>query len=984
MQKASARTYNTHVKNIAQQILLLTDQKILLNNKINQLTTEQKTFKENPPANYQQVKQLSEQIKVRSEMTNMLVDELSQSLDNAQQQASKLGEAQKNLQVRLLSEQIPEEKESTSHKLNYAADLINLNQKESDLLLENLILAKKLSKMYQRYFKNCLALMESIQKTQAIQELRKKIAIEQQLTDRWLGEINALNQQKGTSKAVRLTDQIKDESRLFYYTQQVQLSSIKITVLEASIRDQKIVEAFKNVKKDVNSGLKTTAFKAMLTDAEETLQGAEVALEQRRQLMAKQIALMNNALKNKWLSVNDAVSLGRGLSQLNKKMDNLAIELNKQNKLIQNMQDKFQNYLAQTVAKRQALLKTDEKLASGFLSQLMGLPKLLITYLKGLWEQVWSNIGASKTSVRFFLSIVVIVSVVLWWYGRKYFRILSTKFSEKRQRTAVNIVYMLSELFRRNWGSLCLFLLGWFILGFSGIDFDAYLGLFYTALIWFSFRVIMGIARIILVERESDTQGHDVSLYHRLKWVFIIGGWVTVLVVLSKQFEIGGVVFEISNRLFMGFLLTVSVVLIRARKVIPSLLDPIFSSRKYLSRTIHTVCWFLPFGFFVSTALGLMGYINLSWILIYYQAALVLVVASYIILRGIVADLFDIASEWVIRRLNQGWLWSEAFLKPIDRILRIFLFLAMVVSVFLVLGWRDDSLVVIKMQEFFFYTFFNFSGINVTLCSIIELIALVSFFFWLAKWTREFAYRWLFRNAKDIGIRNSLAVLSQYIIITLGSVITLRILGVDVTGLSVILGGLAVGLGFGLRDFASNIVGGLMLLIERSVKEGDIVSIGNYEGEVTHIGIRAMHIRSWDHMEIMVPNSEIFMRAFMNWTHQDSTVRTVVPMKIHRVDDPAAVQQMILNLLHDIPEVLAEPHPEVFFVNMDSALIEFEVRYFINISVSTRSEIRSKVLLIILQAFKEAGIRPPYSQQDSYVWELNSGAHDHWQSARKK
>jgi potassium efflux system protein len=240
-----------------------------------------------------------------------------------------------------------------------------------------------------------------------------------------------------------------------------------------------------------------------------------------------------------------------------------------------------------------------------------------------------------------------------------------------------------------------------------------------------------------------------------------------------------------------------------------------------------------------------------------------------------------------------------------------------------------------------------------------KFVLLLCVFMWASKWTREFCYRWLYRNARDAGIRNSISVFTQYAVILIGGFITLRALGLDFSGMSMVLGGLAVGMGFGLRDFASNIVGGIMLLIERPVREGDVITLGEYEGRVAHIGIRSMRVSSWDNMEVLIPNAETFNKPFTNWTHQDNVVRTVVPIKVSRSDDPLMIQQLILDVLAIIPEILAEPLPQVFLKKIDDALIEFEVRYFINVQLHTRFEIRSKVLFAITAQFKAAGVQPP-------------------------
>jgi potassium efflux system protein len=287
------------------------------------------------------------------------------------------------------------------------------------------------------------------------------------------------------------------------------------------------------------------------------------------------------------------------------------------------------------------------------------------------------------------------------------------------------------------------------------------------------------------------------------------------------------------------------------------------------------------------------------------------------------------------------------------------LLLVCAVILFQLLDLKSDSFIVVSLDKLAQYTIVNLTGVHITVVSTIEFFILLSIFVWAAKWTREFCYRWLYKNAKDAGIRNSLSVFTQYAVILVGCFVTLHVLGFDFSGMSMIIGGLAVGMGFGLRDFASNIVGGIMLLIERPVREGDLVTIGEHEGRVAHIGIRCMRVSSWDNMEVLIPNAETFNKPFTNWTHQDSIVRTVVPIKVSRSDDPVMIQQLIFDVLAITPEIVSDPPAQVFLKKIDAALIEFEARYFINVQLHTRFEVRSKVLFAITAQFKAANIKPP-------------------------
>lgn len=410
----------------------------------------------------------------------------------------------------------------------------------------------------------------------------------------------------------------------------------------------------------------------------------------------------------------------------------------------------------------------------------------------------------------------------------------------------------------------------------------------------------------------------------------------------------------------MLFLFAVSIVLLIGRHVILMLLKSFLKPKRiYVKRALSLFTVIAPIALMMNAMIGLIGYAFLAWEMSYYLLVLVLGLVGYVVVRGILNDTMSILAEYCIQYTRNGWLWTEVFLKPIHRILKIALFIGFITIIIILCGWDTQTGLLLSLNRAWQFHIFNFSRVDITIGSFIEFTILVSLFIWAAKWTRECCFRWLYRHVRDVGIRNSFSVFTQYLVVTVGTIITLRVLGVDVSGLSMILGGLAVGMGFGLRDFANNIIGGLMLLIERPVKEGDLISVDNFEGVVTHIGIRALRVRSWDHMEVMIPNAKTFSSPFTNWTHQDDVVRTVIPIKLSRQDSPVEVQTLIFDLLAIIPEVLHDPAPQVYLKHIDEALIEFEVRYFIDIKAHSRMEVRSIVLLALTAQFKAAGIKPP-------------------------
>jgi potassium efflux system protein len=627
----------------------------------------------------------------------------------------------------------------------------------------------------------------------------------------------------------------------------------------------------------------------------------------------------------------------------------------------QTLQEDLENHqseLKKQLSVRQSLAEYSIDSWPEISSEVSQVPMQFYNYLKSLFlkakdNYVWQD---SITSAFMWVGAFLIPLFGIWLQ----FLLKKIGWNKERSRLSGHLYDTALTLFSRNLPYITGAGILFFLLNFTQVPFINYQMLLNLLMVWLTFRTLILIARISLLERINDSSGKDVKFYYRIRWVLVLGGWVTALMVFSIQLPLPILLQDIFNRLFMMLLLMISVLAWISRGVIGHLLTPILQTKKrYIQNVVMLLTVLVPLTVFIIALIGLIGYVNLAWSLSRYQIQILLVVISFILMRGLLFDALELISEWMICSLNNGWLWIEVFLKPIDKILKTLLFLASIYVLFQLFDWHSDSWVAIKLIQLSKYALVDMSGIHITIISILEFAVLFWLLLWVSKWTREFAYRWLYKNAKDTGVRNSLSVFTQYAVILIGGLITLRVLGLDFSGMSMVIGGLAVGMGFGLRDFASNIVGGLMLLIERPVREGDLITLGNHEGRVAHIGIRSMRVSSWDNMEVLIPNAETFNKPFTNWTHQDDIVRTVIPIKVSRADDPIIIQQLIFDVLAIIPEIVPEPAPQVFLTQIDEALIEFEVRYFINVQTHTRFEIRSKVLFAITAQFKAAGIKAP-------------------------
>jgi len=493
-----------------------------------------------------------------------------------------------------------------------------------------------------------------------------------------------------------------------------------------------------------------------------------------------------------------------------------------------------------------------------------------------------------------------------------------------------------------------------------------YLFIIYMSLVWLVFKSIMVISRLCLVENTQDTAGHDMRLYSRLKWIIIAAGVITALTVFVHLLPLIYELKTLCDRVFLLFLMIISILLLRSWDVVPNLILSNMESRHpYLNRSIRIIGILVPILMFGNSVIGLFGFVNLIMTVSWYEGIFLFVLIGYLILRGLLSDGMEQLSRLVIQYVNNGWLWTEAFLKPLYKVMRITLFLVAWAVLFLLYGWDKQSPIVERLTRLLHYNLATVLNTTITPLSVIELFVVISVFYWTAKWTREFVYRILAKRTKDMGIRNSIAILSQYSVVVLGGFICLRVLGIDLHALTFVAGALAFGIGLGLRDLANNFACGFLILLERPLRVGDIVNISGAEGEVTHIGSRAVSVRTWDYTDLVVPNTEIFNKSFTNWTARDNTVRTVVHIKISRHDNPHDVKVIIQNVVATHKEVLREPAPEVYLKEMTDTLMDFELRYCVNIrQVKSRTSVMSAVLMSIWDAFAAHGIKTPYPQQE--------------------
>ena len=210
----------------------------------------------------------------------------------------------------------------------------------------------------------------------------------------------------------------------------------------------------------------------------------------------------------------------------------------------------------------------------------------------------------------------------------------------------------------------------------------------------------------------------------------------------------------------------------------------------------------------------------------------------------------------------------------------------------------------------------------------------------------------------DRGVRHSIRTGIGYVGAVLAVVGGFGTLGLSLSNLALIAGALSVGIGFGLQAIVSNFVAGLILLVERPIKVGDWIVIGEFEGVVKRISVRATEIQTFQFASVIIPNSELISKAVKNWTYKDKVGRIDIAVGVAYECDTDRVCEILIGCARSVPRVSHQPPPRVEFRAFAPGYLALELRCFVS-EVNTYHSIATELRFAILKALREAGIEMP-------------------------
>jgi len=261
---------------------------------------------------------------------------------------------------------------------------------------------------------------------------------------------------------------------------------------------------------------------------------------------------------------------------------------------------------------------------------------------------------------------------------------------------------------------------------------------------------------------------------------------------------------------------------------------------------------------------------------------------------------------------------------------------------------------------------FQLGSSQISIASLFVALMILAGFVIISRIIERGVHKTLKSKTIDSGVKGSIERFSRYLIITLGAFVALDTIGISLSSLAALGAVLMVGIGFGLQNIAQNFVSGIIILLERPIKKGDIVDVGGVSGRVLDIRVRSTVIETRDDVAIIVPNSQFIAEQVVNDSFSGEKIRRTLKVGVAYGSDVQKVTEILLKVASEHKQILDDPVSKVFFMDFGNSSLDFELRFWVNELWSTDG-ILSDLRYAIDQEFRNANVCIPFPQRDLHI-----------------
>lgn len=282
--------------------------------------------------------------------------------------------------------------------------------------------------------------------------------------------------------------------------------------------------------------------------------------------------------------------------------------------------------------------------------------------------------------------------------------------------------------------------------------------------------------------------------------------------------------------------------------------------------------------------------------------------------------------------------------------------------------WQDIKNIFFEIRDYLSVPVIKIGEINITIWTIIYFIFLMFILFYITNKLRRWViYKLLAKSRIDLGVRVAVGTIFRYIIISIGLIIVLQTVGIDLSTITILAGALGIGIGFGLQNITNNLVSGIIILFERPIKVGDRIEVGEISGDVIKISMRSTTIITNDNISIIVPNSDFISSTVINWSHIDRNIRLNFPVGVSYKEDPKNIKKLLLEVANENEGILKEPKPDVLFDKFSDSSLVFNLRVWTREYINRPGVLRSQIYYAVFEKFRQYGVEIPFPQRDIHL-----------------
>ncbi len=267
----------------------------------------------------------------------------------------------------------------------------------------------------------------------------------------------------------------------------------------------------------------------------------------------------------------------------------------------------------------------------------------------------------------------------------------------------------------------------------------------------------------------------------------------------------------------------------------------------------------------------------------------------------------------------------------------------------------------------------SFTGVRISAYTILKALILLIVLGWLAKRSSLFLEHRL-HSSKQVkpSLRVLLLKITKVLLFTIIFFIVLSSLGINLTAFALFTGAIGIGVGLGLQKVVSNLISGMILLLDDSIKPGDVIEISDNFGWVKKMGARYIAVIAIDGKEYLIPNEDLITTKVINWSHSDDLIRLDIDLGVSYQENVHKIIELLLEIPKKFERILKDPEPQCFLTEFGSSSIDFKLVFWIRDPRKGVLDIKSHVLTAIWDCFKDNDISIPYPQRDLHIKYKNS------------